>query len=112
MGPAAEISRLQNSLQHLKQTQTTLQEYIDEAHSQDVDPEITKALEENRTVIGSQEERILILRLALSEKGVHYGSHYDSQSGVPIAKTSQPSTALHSVPTATSSEDDDSGIHL
>ncbi|KAG6869272.1 hypothetical protein C0993_000025 [Termitomyces sp. T159_Od127] len=86
MKPAAEITRLQNSLRHLKQTQTTLQEYIHEERSEDVDPEITKALEENRTVIA------------------------------PIAKTPQlssnPSTVLPPAPTTTSSEDDDSGIHL
>lgn len=51
MRPAAEITRLQNSLQHLKQTQVTLQEYIDEEPSKDVDPEIRNALEENRTVM-------------------------------------------------------------
>ncbi|KAG6873759.1 hypothetical protein C0995_011578 [Termitomyces sp. Mi166 len=111
-----EITRLQNSLQHLKQTQTTLREYINEEPSHDVDPEITKALEENKTVIGSQEERIFILKLALSEKGVHYGSHYDINSGASTTKTSQPlsnsSTTLPAPTAAMSPEDDDDGIHL
>ncbi|KAG6866441.1 hypothetical protein C0991_003959 [Blastosporella zonata] len=46
-----DITRLQNSLQHLKQTQTVLQEYVDAESPEDVDPEITKALEENTTVM-------------------------------------------------------------
>ncbi|KAG5724962.1 hypothetical protein E4T56_gene12490 [Termitomyces sp. T112] len=112
-----EITRLQNSLRHLNQTQTTLQEYINEEPSNDVDSEIIKALEENKTVIGSQEERIFILKLALSDKGVHYGSHYDVNFGPPPAKTSRPSsnpstTLPASTATTISPEDDVDGIHL
>ncbi|EPT03748.1 hypothetical protein FOMPIDRAFT_1115201 [Fomitopsis schrenkii] len=68
-----EIARLQNSLQHLRRTQHELQIATDT----DYDPEIAKALEENNEVIGSQEERISILKMALAEKGVLMSSHYD-----------------------------------
>ncbi|KAH9938194.1 uncharacterized protein B0H18DRAFT_1112373 [Fomitopsis serialis] len=68
-----EIARLQHSLQHLRRTQTELKVVSDEAP----DPEFTKAIEENDLVIGSQEERVSILKMALTEKGVLMGSHYD-----------------------------------
>ncbi|PCH41084.1 hypothetical protein WOLCODRAFT_40572, partial [Wolfiporia cocos MD-104 SS10] len=67
-----EISRLQNSLSHLKRTQEELQE----AASATQDPEFSQAIEENALVIGSQTERISMLRMALTEKGIHVGSHY------------------------------------
>ncbi|KAI0003093.1 hypothetical protein BJV74DRAFT_764947 [Russula compacta] len=66
-----EITRLQNSLQHLKHTQDELS-----AHSDD--PELAQALRENEAVIASQEERINMLNLALIEKGVLASSgHYE-----------------------------------
>jgi len=68
-----EIARLQHSLQHLRRTQSELELVSDEAP----DPEFTKAIEENDLVIGSQEERISILKMALTEKGILMGSHYD-----------------------------------
>ncbi|KAF8076489.1 hypothetical protein FPV67DRAFT_1471778 [Lyophyllum atratum] len=110
-----EITRLQNSLQHLKQTQTTLQEYIEAESPGDVDPEITQALEENKTVVGSQEERILMLKLALSEKGVHYSSHFDLQpsSTTPavLPTSAQPTTTRNASQTLPHDEDE-GGIHL
>nr|GAT59910.1 predicted protein [Mycena chlorophos] len=80
---AEEIARLQNSLQHLHDTQTMLKE----AMESDPDPELTKALEENRTIIGSQTERIAILKLALSDKGIIMSEHYDppKNPGPPAA---------------------------
>ncbi|KAF7292408.1 hypothetical protein HMN09_01224900 [Mycena chlorophos] len=82
---AEEIARLQNSLQHLHDTQTMLKE----AMESDPDPELTKALEENRTVIcsGSQTERIAILKLALSDKGVIMSEHYDPPKNTGPAAT-------------------------
>lgn len=65
---------------------------------EEVDPEITKAIEENETVMyaallerattrfhlhsffrcsGSQSERISMLKMALLDKGIVAGSHYD-----------------------------------
>jgi len=74
-----EIARLQNSLQRLDETQKFLQEHVSStrAAAGEVDSEIAKALEENQTVIGSQSERISILKMALSDKGIVAGSHYD-----------------------------------
>ncbi|KAG5639279.1 hypothetical protein H0H81_004940 [Sphagnurus paluster] len=46
-----EITRLQNSLKHLKETQAGLQEYIDSETPTEVDVEIAKALEENKIVM-------------------------------------------------------------
>jgi len=76
-----EISRLQNSLKHLKETQDLLEA---ELRTKLPDADITQAFEENRAVIGSQEERIAILKMAISEKGIIPGSHYD------LAPNSQP----------------------
>jgi len=71
-----EITRLQNSLQHLKRTQTELRDHI--AASSSPDPVVVEAITENEDVIGSQEERVVILRLALAHKGVSANSsHYD-----------------------------------
>lgn len=114
-----EITRLQNSLWHLQQTQKTLLEYIEAERSADVDPEITKALEENKTVIGSQEERILMLKLALTEKGVHYSSHFDlgsstATSPIPALVSVQPAPTTTTATNAprTAPDEDEDGIHL
>jgi len=68
-----EITRLQNSIRLLKETQSQLEEVI----TSDPDEEFVKAFDDNKLVIGSQEERISILKMALTEKGIHMGSHYD-----------------------------------
>lgn len=70
---------------------------------EEVDPEITKAIEENETVMyaclnarcpfsssfvgcsGSQSERISILKIALADKGIIAGSHYDLAPPPPRA---------------------------
>jgi len=99
-----EIARLQNSLQHLKRTQ----EQLEEATASDPDPEFTKAIEENSLVIGSQEERINILKMALAEKGVVAGSHYDLHTPRTAAATTDP----HPPNAPSEAPDDDAGIHL
>ncbi|KAJ7908255.1 hypothetical protein B0H13DRAFT_1474647, partial [Mycena leptocephala] len=72
-----EIARLQNSLQRLGETQDMLREHVASIQpGEEVDPEIAKAIEENETVIGSQSERISILKIALADKGIIAGSHY------------------------------------
>jgi len=71
-----EITRLQNSLQHLKKTQEELREHV--ATSSPPDPDFIEAIAENEDVIGSQEERVMMLRLALAHKGASTSSgHYD-----------------------------------
>jgi len=74
-----EIARLQNSLQRLHETQKMLREHVTSIQpGEEVDQEITKAIEENETVIGSQSERISILKMALADTmGIVAGSHYD-----------------------------------
>lgn len=98
-----EISRLDNSLAHLRETQTVLQEYKDS----DPDVELVKAYEENKIVIEAQEERISILRQALSEKGL--SSHY---AGTSPARISQPETRNRDAAPTSNEEDEDEGIHL
>ncbi|KAF9569287.1 hypothetical protein CPC08DRAFT_653168, partial [Agrocybe pediades] len=68
-----EISRLQNSLKHLNETQ----DIIEASLKEEEDSDLRKAMDENREVIGSQQERISILRMALTEKGIIGGAHYD-----------------------------------
>ncbi|KZV76066.1 hypothetical protein PENSPDRAFT_680521 [Peniophora sp. CONT] len=71
---ADEIARLQNSLKHLKKTQEELHSF---AREDPGDADIREAVDENETTIGSQEERITMLKLALVEKGVILpSSHY------------------------------------
>jgi hypothetical protein len=63
---------------------------------------------------GSQEERISILKMALTEKGVHTSSHYDLKSDSTSTQRHGVSAAM----TATTplpndeSDGDDGGIHL
>ncbi|KAF5344101.1 hypothetical protein D9758_008850 [Tetrapyrgos nigripes] len=78
-----EIARLQNSLKHLGETQQFLREAMEVEDSDNVDAELTKAYEENQVVIGSQEERISMLKMALTEKGVVSGAHYDDADKAP-----------------------------
>jgi len=115
---------LQNSLEHLRKTQEGLHEYAASEPPGDADPEIAKALEENKIVIGSQEERISILKMALAEKGVHVGSHYDLEPANPLKPQADPLTVVRrgsdSAATTTMTmasvneepDEDDGGIHL
>lgn len=74
----AEIQRLQTSLERLRSTQEQLGEEIQRVPS----PTLSEAFQENVSVIGSQEERISILRLALDHKGAiaRNNPHYDLPS--------------------------------
>ncbi|KAG1720157.1 hypothetical protein EDB19DRAFT_1918186 [Suillus lakei] len=69
---ADEIGRLQNSISHLKRTQEELQEYAE-------DPDIAQAIKENNQTLASQDERIFMLKLALTQRGASNAtsSHYD-----------------------------------
>ncbi|WVR09415.1 hypothetical protein IAU60_006482 [Kwoniella sp. DSM 27419] len=69
-----EINRLRNSISHLRRTRTELVEYLDSDEGRaDADEvtgegEITKAVRENDQVIASQNERIALITVALSNK--------------------------------------------
>ncbi|KAI9063289.1 hypothetical protein FKP32DRAFT_1666693 [Trametes sanguinea] len=69
-----EITRLQNSLAHLQRTQEELQEAL---LATPEDPDFAQAYEENEVVVRSQNERISILRMVLTEKGIPMSAHYD-----------------------------------
>jgi len=100
-----EIARLQNSLQRLGETQDMLREHVASMQSgEEVDPEISKAIEENETVIGSQSERISMLKMALLDKGIVAGSHYDLAAPPPRAVV----TPIPAAPPA----DEDGGVDL
>ncbi|KAF5390706.1 hypothetical protein D9757_002704 [Collybiopsis confluens] len=109
-----EITRLQLSLRRLMDTQAMLKQVIQEAGSpEEADADIVQAFKENQGVIGSQEERILILKLALSDKGVGTAAtHYDIESSkaIPDALVEAPSS---NIDIGGSLEVDDSGgLHL
>lgn len=108
-----EIARLQNSLNRLMQTKEGLREYLASESPEDADPEVAKALEENEVVIGSQEERISILKIALAEKGVHAGSHYDLKSDATSTQHGSAGTTTSTMPPLDEdSNEEDGGIHL
>ncbi|KAG2070797.1 hypothetical protein BDR04DRAFT_1017929 [Suillus decipiens] len=69
---ADEIGRLQNSISHLRRTQEELQEYAE-------DPDVAQAIKENNQTLASQDERIFMLRLALTQRGASNATsaHYD-----------------------------------
>ncbi|KAJ3774444.1 hypothetical protein FB446DRAFT_728870 [Lentinula raphanica] len=104
-----EITRLQYSIKRLRETQETLKAVIDEAASAETaDTEIVQAYQENKDVIGAQEERILILKLALVDKGASSGAHYDldAKRAPPQDPNGEDLDELHP------SEDDSGGLHL
>ncbi|KAJ3799092.1 hypothetical protein GGU11DRAFT_680237 [Lentinula aff. detonsa] len=118
-----EITRLQYSIKRLRETQEALKGLIDEAVSPETaDAEIVQAFKENQDVMclddnrcrGSQEERILILKLALADKGISTGSHYDVDTGtskVVKAPPHDPNGEEHDDP-GSIVEDDSGGFHL
>ncbi|KAJ7180194.1 hypothetical protein C8R43DRAFT_972146 [Mycena crocata] len=116
-----EIARLQLSLQRLGETQEMLRDVV--ANGEKVDIEITKAIEENETVMyaclsrtrpcsssfalcsGSQSERISILKMALADKGIVAGSHYDVTPPPPRVRP-------EAGPPAHPLEENDDGVDL
>ncbi|KAF9485273.1 hypothetical protein BDN70DRAFT_796013 [Pholiota conissans] len=108
-----EIARLQNSLMHLKETQRILQ--ADLGESEEVDPEVVKAFEENKLVIDSQEERISILNMALIEKGIVFSSHYEiTPQSLRSAGSSlnRPFTGPETREMTSSEETEENGVYL
>lgn len=115
------------------QTKEGLREYLASESPEDADPEVAKALEENEVVMhvsflllwlssypvlhiqysGSQEERISILKIALAEKGVHAGSHYDLKSDATSTQHGSAGTTTSTMPPLDEdSNEEDGGIHL
>ncbi|KAK7695895.1 hypothetical protein QCA50_000534 [Cerrena zonata] len=95
-----EIYRLQNSLKLLGATQQELKEAIAESP----DPEFSQALEENDQTIGSQQERVSMLKMVLTEKGIPTGPlNFD-----PEPSSNQSHVNDQSIPRET----DDGGIDL
>ncbi|KZT36822.1 hypothetical protein SISSUDRAFT_1023661 [Sistotremastrum suecicum HHB10207 ss-3] len=82
----AEIARLQNSLALLNDTQTELQSHLT---TDPPDKDLVEAFQENKAIIDSQNERILMLRLALQSKGGVLASnpHYALPADPPPEST-------------------------
>jgi len=78
-----EIARLRNSLLHLRRSQTELQEYLQELAAEEVDLEVSQAVKENEITIASQDERIFMLKLALTHHGHSVASEQASSSPSP-----------------------------
>ncbi|KAG1883330.1 hypothetical protein F4604DRAFT_1737600 [Suillus subluteus] len=123
---ADEISRLQNSISHLKRTQEELQEYAE-------DPDIAQAIKENNQTLASQDERIFMLKLALTQHGASNATsaHYDlppepepesrngrhggftSDNGLEPLDTPLPGDNSGLGPSNSTEEDEqESGVHL
>ncbi|KAI9466857.1 hypothetical protein BJY52DRAFT_1234817 [Lactarius psammicola] len=106
-----EITRLQNSLRHLKRTQDELRAYSD-------GPELAEVLRENEAVIASQEERVYMLNMALIEKGVVTSStHYELTKQPPAVATADEQQEVATPPRRMvvddlGGENDDGGIVL
>lgn len=85
-----EIGRLQNSIVHLRRTQNELKDYME-------DPDVRQAVEENKVTLASQDERIFMLKLALTHHGISDWEN-TSESNSTFAKRNEVG--------------DDSGIYL
>jgi len=113
---AAEIARLQDSIQRLQATQDELKQFIQESGDEKPDQDLVDALNENDVVIKSQEERIGMLRIALERKGATHASnpHYAVASTVP----SQPAvprveeTRANGATNGNTQGQDDDGLYL
>ncbi|TFK23235.1 hypothetical protein FA15DRAFT_670619 [Coprinopsis marcescibilis] len=83
---AEEIARLQHSLSKLRETQELLKAHLEQVDPSD--PDILLAFEDNNGVIGSQQERIGILRMALRGKGVcmDEGNHYNAEDSITASQ--------------------------
>jgi len=106
-----EISRLQNSLKYLSETQVVLKSALAET-TEPPDSEILQAFEENQVVIGSQEERITILKMAITEKGIIPGSHYDLAPISESQESRQESQPLITQPNPSDTTTSESAIWL
>lgn len=122
-----EISRLHNSLHHLKQTQECLREQVADMGAEATETSLSadralylETLKENDIVIGSQEERIRMLRIALSQKGA-VDLHYNlGQSGADVQRSGSTNSEASALSTSSdqlpqSVQDlngGDGGIHL
>ncbi|KIJ70036.1 hypothetical protein HYDPIDRAFT_104717 [Hydnomerulius pinastri MD-312] len=97
-----EIVRLQNSLSHLKRTQDELKEYVRELAPGEEDPDINQAIKENEITIASQDERIFMLKLALSHHGLVNSSgpisepHVSPPSIISEDRTDRPRNVMSS----------------
>ncbi|GAA5989270.1 hypothetical protein JCM11641_003857 [Rhodosporidiobolus odoratus] len=102
----AEVSRLQNSIQHLEQSNVELGEFAREARDEEGDSEgageMDSAREENEGTIAAQRERITMIRLVLEEKiGVDASNpHYQ----LPSSSSSYSASAMSGPPVAPSSD--------
>lgn len=89
-----ELARLQDSVNRLEDTQKSLAEFLDA--SADKDEDLSTAYKENVDVIGSQKERMNMIRLALSHKGVSSESlsHYipEGNSSTRVAQADASTT--------------------
>ncbi|KZW03779.1 hypothetical protein EXIGLDRAFT_599861 [Exidia glandulosa HHB12029] len=104
-----EIARLQHSLELLNKTQKELKQHLE----QSPDPDLEDAVKENEDTIGSQSERILMMRLALEAKGFSKASnpHYD------VSTEPQPQQPAHRIDPpfalpAHSEEENEDGVYL
>jgi len=106
-----EIARLQNSLNYLQRTQDELKEHL--TGSSEEDAVLEEAYTDNSKVIASQKERITILKMALSNKGMPYANHYDASPNPPGAvRSASAGTSWNTTVTETSLQTDDGGIDL
>ncbi|CAK5275529.1 unnamed protein product, partial [Mycena citricolor] len=83
-----EIGRLELSLARLRETQDILREYIDSTTPSDE----SQAFTENEETIGSQTERVEMLKLALVMKGISL-DHYTSKTTKPLVPPPQPQSS-------------------
>ncbi|RXK35549.1 hypothetical protein M231_07181 [Tremella mesenterica] len=72
----AEISRLRNSLHHLEDSQRQLKDFL-LVEDEGSEGEMRRAIVDNEVTIATQQERIILLRLALQNKvGEEALKHY------------------------------------
>ncbi|CED84008.1 hypothetical protein [Phaffia rhodozyma] len=84
-----EISRLQNSIQHLERSNLDLVTFL----ASETDPDVALALQDNKITIATQSERIQILQIALGSKlGIRVSdSHYAPNSIQSLNSSADPS---------------------
>lgn len=97
-----EIGRLQNSIVHLQRTQNELKDYTE-------DSDVRQAIEENKVTMASQDERIFMLKLALTHHGIYQGG---SPSNAAVSSSWENTSESNSTFAKRNDIEGDSGIYL
>ncbi|GAA5988727.1 hypothetical protein JCM5350_001996 [Sporobolomyces pararoseus] len=104
-----EISRLENSIKHLKRSNEELQDFLHDEEDEETKAEFVNTVFENQETIARQEERIRMIRIALEDQiGVQAtNSHYTNAGSTTRSNLNSSSTQSTSTTTRSSTAEEE-----